>query len=491
MGTVFDGLQEFVDAAMEIDDYRIIQGADWDEEIGALLEASAELIPRPPMMIFDQVKGYPEGYRIAMNVLAGHKRLALALGLDVEGKSKEQLIEVISDRLREGKEHPIPPVEVPTGRVMENVLTGDDIDLFKFPVPRYRAADGGRYIGTYDCVITRDPESGYVNSGTYRLQVHEKDLLGLWISPGHHGRLIAQRYWDRGESCPIVATFGQDPIVFWVSHNESVWGEPELDHAGGLRTRAVEVIKGPLTGLPIPAHAEIAIEGEVPPPSKEARDEGPFGESPGYYAGGTLGTGEAQPVIRVKALYHRNNPILGGGCPLWPGAYAEELSDAQRVRPTRGTAQLRFESRVPGVIARATHVGLTVISIKQLYPGHAQQVALASLEGRSGGGWRVIVDETIDPTNIKEVLWAITSRTDPSKGIDIIRNLWSTPLNPGIPPAKRAVGDWTEDAVVIYALPPFHEKDDYPQSSRAPRELKRRMVEKFRGVLPFPENARI
>ena len=283
-GKIFDDLRAFIDRAAELDQVCVIEGADWNEEIGALVEAAAELITDPPLLLFDRIKGYPPGFRVASLPMASARLAALALGLDFHGKSKAELRELAQKKMSDIPR--IAPVEVPTGPVMENVRTGDDIDLFCFPVPRFHAADGGRYIGTGDCLVNRDPESGYINVGTFRMQVHEKNLLGLWISPGKQGRQICQRYWDRGEACPIVATFGQDLLLFMASSSFSPWGQCEFDKAGGLRGRPVEVIKGPITGLPIPAHAEIAIEGEVPPPQLEARDEGPFGEWPGYYSGG-------------------------------------------------------------------------------------------------------------------------------------------------------------------------------------------------------------
>ena len=108
------------------------------------------------------------------------------------------------------------------------------------------------------------------------------------------------------------------------AHQDAV-GPFRAGTGGRLAGRPIEVIEGPITGLHIPAHAEIAIEGEIPPPSVEARDEGPFGEWPGYYSGGTRGTSEPQPVIRVRALYHRDDPILINEAPLWPGAVKHGL----------------------------------------------------------------------------------------------------------------------------------------------------------------------
>src|SRR5207247_10003321 len=109
------------------------------------------------------------------------------------------------------------------------------------------------------------------------------------------------------------------------------FGLSELDLSGGLIGKPLEVLRGPITGLPIPASSEIAIEGEIPPPGEEARPEGPFGEWPGYYSGGTGGTGENQPIIRVKAIYHRDDPILADDAPLWPAAVQMSLHISARV----------------------------------------------------------------------------------------------------------------------------------------------------------------
>lgn len=177
-----------------------------------------------------------------------------------------------------------------------------------------------------DCLINFAPGDDFINMGTYRMQVHERDLLGLWMSPGQHGRLICMKYWEQGKSCPVVAAFGVHPLAFMASHSKIPWGNSELHLVGGLLGRPFEVIKGPVTGLPIPATAEIAIEGEAPPPTVESRDEGPFGEWPGYYHGGSIGTKEPQPVIKIKAIYHRNNPIIEDEAPLWPGAVKLDLN---------------------------------------------------------------------------------------------------------------------------------------------------------------------
>ena len=191
----------------------------------------------------------------------------------------------------------------------------------------------------------------------------------------------------------------------------------------------VEVIKGPLTGLPIPAHAEIAIEGEMPPPDVETRLEGPFGEWPGYYTVGSKGMADEQPVIRVKAIYYRDEPILLNMAPQWPGA------PHHAVRFEGGILWQQLEAAgVPGIAgAYVHHMFLVVVAIKQQYAGHAKQAGMAVLGCSAcarNGRFVVIVDEDIDPSNMDEVMWAMTTRVDPATDIEIVENCWATPARP-------------------------------------------------------------
>ena len=482
----YNDLREHIEACKQADDWREIYDADWKEEIGALTEATAELINDPPMLMFDRIKGYPAGFRVVSLLQASPKRVALSLALPPD-KSKLELVRLAVKRMQEVKE--IAPVEVGTGPIMENVMEGEDVDILRFPVPLYHQADGGRYIGTGDSVINRDPDTGYVNMGTYRIQVHERNLLGLWMSPGQQGRQICERYWDRGESCPIVALFGADPLTFMASHSRLPWGKSELHFAGGLRGKPLEVIKGPLTWLPIPAHAEIAVEGEAPPPDVEARAEGPFGEWPGYYSGGTLGTGKLQPVIRIKAIYHRNNPIIINEAPLWPGAITAGLPMGSGILWNQ--LEAAGIQDITGVYKYNRY--LIVIAIRQRYAGHAKQAGLAVLgciEAARHGRYVVVVDEDIDPTNIKEVLWAMETRVDPATDIDLIRGFLSTPIDPRMPPERRESRDFTTSRAIIYAVRPFTWKDKYPKVSRTTRELRQEVVEKYRSLFSRSVSAR-
>src|SRR5919108_4057450 len=477
----YHDFRSFIEEAKKINEWRLIEGADWDNEIGALIESTAELDSRP-MLLFDKIKSYPPGFRLVSLAFANYKRTALAFGIS-PGKSKLEVVRLLARKMKSAK--PVPPIEVKASPLMENVMEGGAVDLFKFPAPRFHDGDGGRYIGTGDCVINADPDGGFINAGTYRMQLHNQNLLGLWMSPGQHGRLICAKYWEQGKTCPVVVTFSPDPLLFTLAHTKVAWGHSELDSTGGLMGRPLEIIRGPLTGLPIPAGAEIALEGEVPPPREESRAEGPFGEWPGYYSGGTIGTGDRQPIIRVKAIYHRDDPILEDEAPLWPGAVKMDL------HISAGVLWDQLESAgsqdIVGVYNHTSY--MTVVSIRQKYAGHAKQAGLAAVRcaaAARNGRYVVVVDENIDPTNQKEVLWAMMTRVDPPTNIDIIDGCWSTPLDPRMPPDKRDSKDHTNGRAIFYAVRPFAWRDKFPKVSRSSRELREKTIAKFKNIIPFP-----
>lgn len=250
--------------------------------------------------------------------------------------------------------------------------------------------------------------------------------------------------------------------------------------------KPVEVIRGPVTGLPIPASAEIAVEGEVPPPETESRDEGPFGEWPGYYSGGSIGTKEPQPVIKIKAVYYRNDPIIEDEAPLWPGAVKLDLNI------NAGVLWDQLESAgiqdVAGVYFHTSF--LCVIAIKQRYAGHAKQAGMAALScsaSARNGRYVVVVDEDIDPSNLKEVLWAMMTRVDPKTNIEIIDKCWGTPLDPRMAPENKDSGDHTNSRAIFYAVRPFLWRDKFPAVSRSSRELLEQTIKKYQQHIPFPK----
>jgi 4-hydroxy-3-polyprenylbenzoate decarboxylase len=350
----------------------------------------------------------------------------------------------------------------------------------KFPTPRWHEEDGGRYIGTGCMVIMEDPDGEWVNAGTYRVCVHDKNTLGIWISPGKHGRLIREKYWSQGKPCPVVISFGQDPILARVASWYEAWGVSELEIAGWLFGEPVKVIRGKETGLPIPATSELAVEGFIVPPSEDSRAEGPFGEWTGYYASST----RPEPVVRVERIYHRNNPIL---CCARPGRPPSDYSLAKCFVKSALIWDQVEKAGVPDVRGVWCHEAgggrlLNIISIKQRYPGHAKQAAVVASQVHAGaylGRYVIVVDEDIDPTSTFDVLWAVSTRSDPAESIDIIRRCWSGPLDPRIQPGKKGFNS----RAIIDACRPFEWMKDFPPVAESSPELKKKVYDKWRKVL--------
>ncbi len=451
-----------------------VENVHWDLELSTLTELINERAKTRPAILFDRIKDYPKGYRVAANLVSSVDRLAMTLGMK-PGLGDIGFVRAWRQRVK--KIAPVAARTVSSGALFENTRTGKDMSLLQFPVPRWHELDGGRYIGTDDLVITRDPEEGWVNVGTYRIMVHGPDRVALHMSPGKHGRVHKDKYHAQGKAMPIAVSFGHHPIHFIVASTDVPNRVNEYDYAGGILGRPLEVVKGPLTGLPIPADSEIAIEGEVA--VDHVMPEGPFGEWTGYYASHQ----PAVPVIQVKALYYRNDPILCG-FPLLKPSSGDNLHFSLMRSSLIWNAL--DEAGVPDIKGVWCHPAggrfLTVISLQQRYPGHARQAAVIASQCRSGaylGRYVVVVDDDVDITNSEEVLWALSSRSDPAESIEILRRAWSGPLDPRIP--RDQVGH--SSRALIDATRPYEWREKFPKVSGASRELKEKVAADWRGFL--------
>ena len=474
---IFQSMREFMEKVRETGDLKAVNGADWNLEIGAITEVASQM-PDPPMVIFDEIKGYPKGFRVVSNVLESPKRLTLAVGLPTHLKGIG-LANAWRERLAIFK--PIPPREVSDGVVMENVLKGDQVDMLKFPTPFWHDLDGGRFIGTGCMVVSRDPDEGWINIGSYRNQIFDKNKIGCHSAPQRHVSIMMRKYWKKNENCPIVITFGQEPATYLPAAQFNSWGASELDIAGGIRGEPVEFINGPLTGLPILANAEIAIEGEIPPIDVESHAEGPFGEYPGYY---TEGSGK-NPVIRVNAIYHRNDPIIWGFPPLKPPAFIRygAAFSAARVWNTLNKTGLPGITGVWANEASATFI--TIVSIRQSYPGHSAQVGAlaATIPGRSVTRYVIVVDDDIDPSDIDQVMWALGTRSDPETSINFIGGQPCGPIDPRMSPEKKQRREFFSTVAVIDACKPYAWRDKFPPNNEFSKEAKAEIIKKWGSVL--------
>ena len=335
----FADLREWVDAMERIDELKTFEDVDPEFEIGALTEMSAEA--KGPALLFDKIKGYAPGYRVVSNLYRGRKRLLATLEMPIDLtpiQALQRWRRVIADF------KPLPPVEVKSGPVLTHSMDGPNVDISIFPAPVWHELDGGRYIGTGDLVIVRDPDTGWINLGAYRIQNHDQATGGLFIQSVRHGYKIAQKYWAKGQACPVAVCLGQDPVVLLAAGDtvaRTAEKVCEYDFAGYVRGKPIEVVPGRLTGFPVPATAEVVLEGEIPSPEEEKRPEGPFGEYLGYYAHGNL----PEPILQseVRQLPGQSHP---GRQAAFEADFREPHRFAARASRVFGTGWSRRKSRV-------------------------------------------------------------------------------------------------------------------------------------------------
>jgi UbiD family decarboxylase len=453
-------LREWIERIEALGELTRVDGADPACEIGGLTDLFQWDMGNPALL-FDRIVGYPAGFRVLSNVLTSLRRVALTLDLPTDCTPR-QLVSAWRERL----EHlqPRPVQEVDDGPLLTNRQTDDEVDLTRFPAPVWHSGDGGRYIGTGDIVIMRDPDTGWINTGTYRVQLHDAQTLGLYISSGKHGRLIRDKYWQRGQACPVAVSVGHDPLLLLLGGLEVDYGTNEYDVAGGIRNDPLKVVKGPYTGLPLPASAEIVFEGEIPP--GELREEGPFGEWAGYYASGR----KPEPIIRVRSVLYRDDPIVLGCIPGKPP------NDNTFFRSPLRSALIWNElerAGVPGVTGVWSHEAgggrlMNIVSINQMYPGHSKQVGAATASCHAGAyanRWVIVVDDDIDPTDTNEVLWALCTRTDVVDDVDVLRRCWSTGLDPMAYGGQG--GAFFNNRMIIDACRPYDRLKSFPTVARA------------------------
>jgi UbiD family decarboxylase len=475
----YDDLREWLIEAERLGEVRHVKGASWQEDMGLAAEAMLRA-ENGPCVVFDDIPGCAKGFRLLLNVFAGTRR-NMTLGFP-DHLTKAELSEAYRESYLADPKI-IPHEIVETGPVMENVMMGDAVDVLKFPSPIWHEKDGGRFIGTGTYSITRDPEEGWLNAGAYRSQVHDKNSVGLLMATGHHGYIHREKYFARGETMPVVMVLGGDPMAFFYGGLEAPYGVFELDIVGGLRGRPVKMVRGKVTGLPFPANAEIVLEGFCTPDKRQL--EGPFGEWTGYYAGGAT----MVHVLDVKAIYHRNDPILLGVPPM--GAGPDEMSRYRAVMRSATIKQNMTRAGVPDVQQVWCHeIGgarmLHGVSIKQRYPGHATQAGhIAAQCGASAyaSKYIVVTDEDVDVTNLEHLLWAWLTRTDPKESIQFIERSWDSVADPALPPERRAVRDMTHSVAIVDACKPFHWRDKFPPTNVPSPEVTRKAQEKFGYLL--------
>jgi 4-hydroxy-3-polyprenylbenzoate decarboxylase len=421
--------------------HRIKAEVDWDLELSHIAKINEE--KKGPALLFENIKGYNSP--VITSVCTTSQRLSLIMGMPREST----LVDIMKEWV-DKHDNKIPPEYVKDAPCKENIMKGDDVDLFKFPAPKYYPLDGGRFFGTAHFVLTKDPESGWVNLGTYRLQLLDKNHLGTQFIKGKHSDLMLKKYQAMKKPMPVCAIVGCDPLLFLMGAARLSAFESEYDFAGSIRGRGIEVIKAETNDLPVPATAEIVVEGEVD--ADKFMEEGPFGEYTGYYSG--VGT-DPRNFIDVKCVTYRDNPIF------WGTTVGRAVTDTHMTMAlTYGATlwQQLVAMKIPGIRSvycppEGSGRFLAIISVKQMYPGHADQVLTAAISTEMGAyGLKtvIVVDEDIDPWDIPRVLYALSFRFQPNRS-QVIKRGRSTPLDPSLPlNAREITGRLLLDATIPY-----------------------------------------
>ena len=420
---------------------RINAEVDWDLELSHIAKLNEE--KQGPALLFENVKGYDSS--VITSVCTTTERLSLIMGMP----KNSTLVDLMREWVEKGKTK-VPPELVNTGPCKENKMMGDEVDLFKFPVPKFFPMDGGRFFGTAHFVVTKDPESDWVNLGTYRLQLLDKNHLGTQFIKGKHSDIMLKKYQAMGKPMPVAAVVGCDPLLFLMGAARLSAFESEYDLAGSIRGEPIEVVKCETNDLIVPATSEIVVEGEVD--ADKFMEEGPFGEYTGYYSG--VGT-DPRNYIKVNCVTHRNNPVF------------MSTTVGRAVTDTHMTMALTYGStlwqqlvamKIPGIKAiycppEGSGRFLAIISMKQMYPGHADQVLTAAISTEMGAyGLKtvIVVDDDIDPWDISRVMYALSFRFQPNRS-QVIKRGRSTPLDPSLPiNAREITGRMLLDATIPY-----------------------------------------
>ena len=411
---------------------RLKTEVDWNLEIGGILREVCDR--QGPALLFENIKDYRNTLctKLFTASLATFPRVALMLGLPKETPYRE-LIQVWRQRLKK----PIKPVMVDTGPCKENILKGEDVDLFQFPTPHWHKLDGGRYIGTFHGVVTKDPETGWENVGTYRQVIHDKESTSMSVAQGQHIWIHWRKYRRKGKNLPLAVAIGWDSVFPAVAAAPVPMGVDEWDIMGALRGEPVELVKCETVDLRVPASSEIVLEGEVITDVSTFKNDGPFAEYTGYYGG------ESQrPVFKVNCITFRNDPIFQGTITGKP------INESHRSTSVCNSALLwdLLEERMPGItgvnVDPSTAYANVIVSIDNSYYGQVQQVAtnIWSWMGSHQIGKNIIVcDSDTNIYDLNEVFWAIGYRVDPKR--DIIQfPHWIHALDPIVHPDEKVLG---------------------------------------------------
>ncbi|MDN0192798.1 phenolic acid decarboxylase BsdC [Bacillus stercoris] len=400
-----------------------------EPDLGAAARAASNLGDKSPALLFDNIYGYHNA-RIAMNVIGSWPNHAMMLGMPKDTPVKEQFFEFA----KRYDQFPMPVKREETAPFHENEIT-EDINLFDIlPLFRINQGDGGYYLDKA-CVISRDLEDpdnfGKQNVGIYRMQVKGKDRLGIQPVPQHDIAIHLRQAEERGINLPVTIALGCEPVITTAASTPLLYDQSEYEMAGAIQGEPYRIVKSKLSDLDVPWGAEVVLEGEIIAGEREY--EGPFGEFTGHYSGG-----RSMPIIKIKRVYHRNNPIFEHLYLGMPWTECDYMIGINTCVPLYQQLKEAYPNEIVAVNAMYTHGLIAIVSTKTRYGGFAKAVGMRALTTPHGLGYCkmvIVVDEDVDPFNLPQVMWTLSTKMHPKHDAVIIPDLSVLPLDPGSNPS--------------------------------------------------------
>jgi UbiD family decarboxylase len=416
-----EGLMQWVD--QEVD-------KDWEITCVTRLFFQRNSAVNRKALGFRHVKGYDIPVVVG-TVSASRQVYVTSLGI---GPSPD----AVTAKWKQALDNPIEPETVSSAPCQEVVLSGDDVDLNKFPIPTWTPdKDPAPYV-TAPCMVSKDLETGIPNVGIYRMQVKGPNRTGmLWDLPSQHGAMHYAQYEAANKPMPVAVVVGAHPTILMSAAAKVPYGVDELAVAGGLLGEALPVVRCKTIDLNVPAFAEIVLEGTIAPGFRET--EGPFGEYTGY-----MGGPYDLPVFEIQCITHRRNPIYQALFSQMPPSE----SSLMRQIPEEANVynHLVHKLNIPGIVdvhlpETGGSYAVLWISMKTRYPGQAQQVLCAAWTHHPAfAKWIVVTDEDIDIRDPFQREWVLSWRVEPQRDIFFIPNTSSLLLDPS--PAPPDVPLW-------------------------------------------------
>lgn len=403
---------------------RIAAEVDPHLEMGAIADRVSKQPGGGSALLFEKVKG--SSLPVVMNAYGSNHRMAMALGVQDDPCGLDAIGDRIEHFLQEAMPRPgsgffnklakLPmlaqvsawtPKTVRKGVCQEVILKGEEARLSKLPILTTWPEDAGPFITMGMSHLCH--KDGRRNMGLYRLQVHDEHTLGFHTQLHHDGDRARTGYAP-GERMPVAVSFGGDPALLYAASAPLPPFISEILFTGFLCGEGVEMVKCVTSDLEVPANSELIIEGWVDP--AESRREGPFGDHTGYYS-----LADDYPVLHVEAITMRKHPVFTAtivGRPPQEDAYLGLATERIFLPLVRMFLPEVVDMHLPP--GGAFH-NLAVVAIKKEYPGQAQKVmnAIWGMGQMMFTKAIVVVDADIDPRDMNEVLFRLTSNVDPRR----------------------------------------------------------------------------